>query len=143
LRTRLLSFIGIIILLIVTGIIFYPKADSSDTIILTKSRNTIAYFPNQTIDLGTIKVNKSNTINIPFENRGENGLTIYNVVPECGCSVPEWPLRPIPPGAKETIKVTFTASGSGYFNKVLSIFANNSKGPIIIHITGNAKPDIH
>ena len=65
----------------------------------------------------------------------------YIISPFCFCDIT--PLRPIPAGAKENIHIKFTPAGSGHFNKVLSIFANNSGGPIIIHITGIAKPDIH
>lgn len=136
-RTKLLVITGLGLIVISSAVVFYLILNTA--VPIYKSTNTIAYFPETNFDLGIIETGKSMQIVIPFENQGENGLKIYNIVPECGCSVPEWPLRPIPSGAKDSIRVTFTPSGTGYFKKSLSIFANNIDGPIIISLSGSSK----
>jgi hypothetical protein len=141
-KRKLILISGFVLIVITSVAVLNSGEKSNDAPAINNSNNTFAYFPETNIDMGILETGKSVRIMIPFENRGENGLRIQNIISECGCSVPEWPLRPIPPGAKENIHINFTPVGSGHFNKVLSIFANNSEGPIVIHITGNAKPDI-
>jgi len=46
-----------------------------------------------------------------FENTGGNDLVITNATASCGCTVPEYDKKPVPPGKKGGIKVIFDTSG--------------------------------
>lgn len=46
-----------------------------------------------------------------FENTGGSNLIITNATASCGCTVPEYDRKPVPPGKKGKIKVIFDTSG--------------------------------
>lgn len=60
-----------------------------------------------------------------FTNTGEFPLIINNITASCGCTTPEWPREPIPPGAQSSIRVRFNSRGKeGEQNKTVTIMAN-------------------
>lgn len=64
-----------------------------------------------------------------FKNTGKNDLIITNATSTCGCTIPEWPKEPIPPGAEESIKVKFNSSGkSNKVTKTITLTTNTSNG---------------
>lgn len=47
----------------------------------------------------------------------------------CGCTIPEYPKKPLKPGDSSEIKVIFNSKGKrGEQKKVVTIFANTLKG---------------
>ncbi len=60
-----------------------------------------------------------------FTNVGKKPLIIQSVDAACGCTIPEYPPEPTPPGASNKIKVTFDTKGKvGTQNKKVTIVAN-------------------
>ncbi len=60
-----------------------------------------------------------------FTNTGKEALIITNIQISCGCTTPEWPRDPIPPGGKGQISIGFNSAGKmGKQNKVLPIISN-------------------
>jgi hypothetical protein len=60
-----------------------------------------------------------------FTNTGNEPLMITNIQISCGCTTPEWPHEPVPPGGKGEIKIGFNSAGKmGKQNKVLPIISN-------------------
>ena len=60
-----------------------------------------------------------------FKNTGKAPLVITNASGNCGCTVPEWPKSPIPPGKGGEIKVSFNSKGKrGSEEKDVYIMAN-------------------
>jgi len=54
----------------------------------------------------------------------------------CGCTVPEWPKEPIPPGKTSSIKVSYNTSRVGPINK--SVFVDSNAGErVTLNIKGN------
>jgi hypothetical protein len=49
--------------------------------------------------------------NFRFKNTGKKPLIIQEALASCGCTVPEKPEEPIPPGQIGTIKVVFDSKG--------------------------------
>lgn len=73
-----------------------------------------------------------------FKNTGKSPLIISNVLVTCGCTVPEWPKSPIPPGKSGTIRVFFNSAGKfGIQNKTITILANTKYGRETIVFTAN------
>lgn len=76
---------------------------------------------------------------IQIENIGKNQLTILDIASSCGCTVPEYDLKSVPPGGIINIKITFTAERPEYFERNVIIHCNIKESPIEIKIEGDAK----
>ena len=60
-----------------------------------------------------------------FTNTGTAPLIILTATTTCGCTVPEWPKKPIPPDSTASIQVKFnTLDKTGAQTKEVTIFAN-------------------
>src|SRR5690606_23826755 len=55
-------------------------------------------FTDTVYDFGTIKEGDVATHEYEFTNNGKNPLIISSAKGSCGCTVPEYPTEPIPPG---------------------------------------------
>ena len=78
------------------------------------------------------------TYSFSFTNTGTTPLIITQSKGSCGCTTPEWPRHPIPPGKTEKIKVRFDSKKVGPFNKSVSITSNATNAPTkVIRIKGN------
>jgi len=64
-----------------------------------------------------------------FTNTGKVPLTILNARSSCGCTIPEWPHDPIPPGGSGVITAKFDTKGKHLEQKKL------------IYITANTYPN--
>jgi len=97
-------------------------------------------FTEQEYDFGII--DKGDKVNhfFTFKNTGKNDLIITRANGSCGCTVPEFPKEPIPPGKTGKIKVTFNSTGKkGPQHKTVSVYANVPKGGVTIAIKANIK----
>jgi len=60
-----------------------------------------------------------------FTNTGTAPLLILNASSTCGCTIPEWPKKPVPPDSTASISVKFnTLHKPGAQSKEVTIFAN-------------------
>lgn len=61
-----------------------------------------------------------------YTNVGETPLIINQAVASCGCTVPEYTKKPIMPGEKGEIKITYNGAGKfpGHFKKSITIRTN-------------------
>ena len=72
-----------------------------------------------------------------FTNTGEGDLIISNAKGSCGCTVPKWPKKPIAPGEKAEIKVTFNSSGrEGKQKKTVTLVTNAIPNTKVLTISG-------
>lgn len=97
-------------------------------------------FEKETYDFGTVTSGEKVTYSFKFKNIGKSPLIISNAEASCGCTVPEYPNKPVNPGAEGVIKVVFDSSGkTGMQNKVVSITSNAIPSVSQLHIIGNLK----
>jgi len=76
-------------------------------------------------DFGEIIQGENVSTEFKFTNTGKNDLIITDAHGSCGCTVPEWPKEPIPPGGSGAIKVAFnSANRSSVFNKTVTVTTN-------------------
>lgn len=71
-----------------------------------------------------------------FKNTGAVPLLISNARASCGCTVPEWPKDPIPPGGTGEITAKFnTADRGGDQKKVITVTANSwpQEKEVVLH----------
>lgn len=74
-----------------------------------------------------------------FENKGKAPLILNNVMASCGCTTPEWTQKPVAPGEKGFIKVSYNPEGRpGVFHKTISVSTN--AGNAVLRISGVAEP---
>jgi hypothetical protein len=71
-----------------------------------------------------------------YENKGTEDLVIKSAITTCGCTVPEYDTRPVPPGGKGTLDVVFDTTGrSGMQTKTITVRSNASVPEVILKIT--------
>jgi hypothetical protein len=71
-----------------------------------------------------------------FENRGTANLVIASALTTCGCTVPEYDNKPIPPGESGKMEVVFDTSGKeGMQTKTISVKSNASIPVVLLKIT--------
>ncbi len=101
-----------------------------------------ATFPELTHDFGTIKEAKGPvTTTFEFVNTGNKPLIIVEAMASCGCTRPEYPTRPIKPGKKGKISVTYSPIGRpGAFRKTIKVKTNGRERVTTLTITGTVVP---
>ena len=63
--------------------------------------------------------------NYRFKNTGTRALVITSATASCGCTVPQKPEKPIPPGETGFIKVVFDSKGRvGAAHKTITVVSN-------------------
>ena len=76
-----------------------------------------------------------------FKNSGNSPLILQDVKTTCGCTVPEWPRAPLPPGATAELKVKFNSAGKiGIQNKVITVISNATNQTTRVMIVTNVNP---
>lgn len=87
-------------------------------------------FGEMTHDFGNIDEGDKVSHVFTFNNSGDEPLIINSAKGSCGCTVPEWPKEPIPPGGEGEIKVEFNSKGkAGKQTKTVTINANTDPNP--------------
>ncbi len=85
---------------------------------------TIEWLDSPVKNLGNLKKDQEIEITYRFKNSGDNMLIIEDIIPTCGCTIPEKPQQPFAPGEEGLIKAKFNGSGSGSISKQLTVKAN-------------------
>ena len=71
-----------------------------------------------------------------FENKGNANLAILSVSTSCGCTVPKYDKKPVPPGSHGTLEVVFDTSGrTGMQSKTISVRSNATIPVVMLKIT--------
>jgi hypothetical protein len=81
-------------------------------------------FDTETIDYGKINKGADGERIFVFTNIGDAPIIIQNVQSSCGCTIPEKPEKPIMPGEKGEIKVSYDTKRVGGFYKEITITSN-------------------
>ena len=93
-------------------------------------------FEKETIDYGKISKGSNGERVFIFTNTGTQPLIIKNIQSSCGCTVPKKPEKPIMPGEKGEIKVSYDTKRVGGFSKAITIFSNAKNVRKVIKIKG-------
>lgn len=96
-------------------------------------------FDKETIDYGEIAKSSNGEKIFTFTNTGDKPLIIKNIQSSCGCTVPKKPEKPIMPGEKGEIKVSYDTNRIGGFSKSITIFSNAKNPRKVIRIKGIVK----
>ncbi|MFV0377375.1 MAG: DUF1573 domain-containing protein [Mangrovibacterium sp.] len=92
-------------------------------------------------DFGSFKESAGpQSYNFAFVNNGATPLILNNVQASCGCTTPEWTKKPIAPGEKGFIKVSYNpANRPGPFNKTITVTSNGEIPRTILRISGTVE----
>ncbi|NND77608.1 MAG: DUF1573 domain-containing protein [Flavobacteriales bacterium] len=91
-------------------------------------------------DFGNIKQDSENTHIFTFTNTGSEPLIIEKAKGSCGCTVPEYPKEPIPPGASDEIKVVYKpGKQKNKQTKKVTVTANTDPVQTILTITADVE----
>lgn len=105
------------------------------------SKKPELHFKKTKHDFGKITQGEKVAHSFKFTNKGGGKLVISNANPSCGCTVPNYPKKPVKPGESGFIDVVFDSEGrKGKFTKSITIMANNPGEPKKLRITGVVKP---
>lgn len=70
-----------------------------------------------------------------FKNTGNIPLIIEDATASCGCTIPEKPKKPIPPGEEGHLTVSFTKTTPGEHKKQVTVNTNADPAQHFLHIT--------
>jgi hypothetical protein len=112
----------LILLLMVCGAAVFAQQAKTPA---AKVNGPVLAFEKNTHDFGDIFQGDKVEQVFKFTNTGSEPLIITNIQVTCGCTAPEWPRNPIPPGGKGEIKIGFNSAGKmGRQNKTVTVVSN-------------------
>lgn len=102
-----------------------------------KSKIPVFQFEEETHDFGTITEGEKIQYAFKFKNVGTGDLVIRSANGSCGCTVPEFPHEPVPPGGSGVINITFNSEGKhGMQHKTVTLISNTVPNTKVLNITG-------
>ena len=107
-----------------------------------ESKNEIGRFEfsKEVHDFGDITEGAVESTTFKFKNTGDYPLVISAAEGSCGCTVPEYPEKPIQPGEDGEILVTFNSEGRpGIIDKHVTLRANTIPEVKVLRIKGFVK----
>lgn len=95
-------------------------------------------FSEKSFDFGDVLQGNQVTHKFVFQNTGTEPLMVLQVQTTCGCTAPEWPKKPIPPGESGEIVVNFNSLKKvGRQNKIITVYTNAKKPEEKLKIVAN------
>ncbi len=88
------------------------------------------YLPETEFKFGKIHEGEQLTFDVPFKNTGDKPFLLTGVKTPCTCTHFDFPLKPIQPGAQDTIRVRFDSTAkAGLQKRTVSVYTTASKQP--------------
>ena len=122
-----------------------PVATSTQTSTVANSGSDTEFpvitFEKTEYDFGSVKEGDIVDYTFKFKNTGNFPLIINKATATCGCTVPEWPKKPVAVGASAEIRVKFNSKNrKNLQTKYVNINANTKPEVTRLKITGNVIP---
>lgn len=95
-------------------------------------------------DFGKVAEGEKVAYVFTFDNKGTGDLIVRYATTSCGCTVPKYDTKPIPPGGSGTMEVVFdTSEKSGKQTKTITVKSNASKPVVLLKITAEVLTNIN
>jgi predicted small secreted protein len=93
-------------------------------------------------DFGKVKSGERVGCFFTYENTGDADLVVASASASCGCTVPKYDRKPVPPGGKGTLEVVFDTSGrEGLQTKTVVVQSNAENNLVILRIIAEVVND--
>ena len=117
------------------------RAVDADSMRNRQAKTPHIVFDEREHDFGRFSPTGSDTLKthtFTFRNTGGSDLVILHAVSGCGCTKPEYTKKPVKPGEKGTIKVSYRGEGQlpGFFRKSVTVYSNDPRSYVRIFIKG-------
>ena len=99
-------------------------------------------FEKETIDYGKVAKGTDGKKTFTFTNIGDAPLIIEKVQPTCGCTIAKKPEKPVMPGEKGEIEISYDTNRLGGFSKTIIVFSNAKSKQKSIKIKGYVEKGI-
>jgi len=104
---------------------------------LGQYKDAFMQFTTTNHDFGKIEQGKPAVYKFEFTNTGGKPIIIKDVKSSCGCTTPDWSKKPVAPGAKGYITVSYDTKGRpGTFKKTITVISNAKNSPIVLTVRG-------
>ena len=101
---------------------------------------TTVNFASPTHDFGQVMQESENHYSFEFTNTGQHPLVITSAIGSCGCTAPDYPKKPIPPGGTGAVTVEYKpGSQEGYQAKTISVQINTDPSVVVLRITADVQ----
>ena len=117
-------------------IIFAFALFASSSLIFGQEKIAEIQFKETVIDYGIIENGEDGAKIFEFKNTGNAPLIFSRIFSSCGCTIPKKPEKPILPGEKGEIKVSYDTKRLGGFSKAITIFSNAKSARKMVKIKG-------
>ena len=121
-----------------TDLVTSPKSATE-----TSNKQAAIKFEKEEHDFGTLLQGEVVTYSFHFTNTGNMPLIISEVGSSCGCTVGDYPRKPIEPGKTGDIKATYNSSGHhGFQSRFLTVMSNTNPAKTTLRIKATVQtPD--
>jgi hypothetical protein len=86
-------------------------------------------------DFGKVAEGEKVSYTFTFDNKGTANLILSSATTTCGCTVPKYDTKPIPPGASGNLEVVFDTSGrNGMQTKTITVKSNARTSVVLLKI---------
>lgn len=117
---------------------FNPMANNAAPV--DNTPKTTINFAEYEHSFGNIKQDSENKHIFTFTNTGTEPLIIENATGSCGCTVPNYPKAPIPPGGTGEIEVEYKpGKQENAQTKTVTVVANTEPKETTLRITANVQ----
>jgi hypothetical protein len=87
-------------------------------------------------DFGKVAEGEKVSYSFAFDNKGTANLILSSATTTCGCTVPKYDTKPIPPGTSGNLEVVFDTSGrNGMQTKTITVKSNATTPVVLLKIT--------
>ena len=112
-----------------------------DYAIDTTLQKTTMKFVEVLHDFGQVKEGEKVVHVYEVLNTGKADLVLFSVRPSCGCTTPKYDKKPIRPGKKGHIEVSFDSKGrQGLQRKTITVVTNTEPPNTVLFLNGEVLP---
>jgi hypothetical protein len=93
-------------------------------------------------DFGKVTEGEKVCFAFTFDNKGNADIVISSATTTCGCTIPKYDKKPIPPGSNGSLEVVFdTAGRNGMQTKIITVKSNALTPVVLLKITAEVVTD--
>jgi hypothetical protein len=126
---------GLMVAAMLTGSCGQSQAGQAKNVSSDTTGTAMLTFNSPEHNFGKVKAGERVGCIFTYTNSGDADLIITSASASCGCTVPKYDKKPVPPGGTGTIEVVFDTSGrEGLQTKTVVVQSNAENNIVILRI---------